>query len=151
MVLSSIAALNKVGSGGMRELNDCIALQLAAPPNKAHNHRVSKPVAGLHFVVVDKHFQGTNQPHISCPMQFVLRDHSAQTLSCRPVWTESRLRCQVSRKAKAGVKKCSVIRLDDHSVVAHKKAPSGYLFFISSYQVVKKEVDKTAYESWILE
>jgi hypothetical protein len=150
MVLSSIAALNKVGSGGMRELNDYITLQLAASPNKAHNYRLSKPV-GLHFVVVDKHFQGTNQPYISCPIQFILGDHSAQTLSCRPVWTEPRLRCKVNRKAKVGVKKYSVIRLDDYSVVAHKKAPSGYLFFIRSYQVVKKEVDKTAYESWILE
>jgi hypothetical protein len=57
----------------------------------------------------------------------------------------------VNRKAKIGVKKLSVIRLDDFSVVAHQKAPAGYLIFIRSYDVVKKDVDHDVYDRWRME
>jgi hypothetical protein len=64
------------------------------------------------------------------------------------VWTEQTLRSKVNRKAKMGVKKHSVIRLDDFSVVPHMKAPSGYLVFIRSYLVVKKDIEMEAYQRW---
>ena len=147
--ISSHAALNKVGTGSMTELKDYITRRLACP-SSACTGSSSKPV-GLYFVILDKQFKGTNQPFISCPIQFLLRDHTSQTLLCQPVWTEQSLRSKVNRKAKVGVQKLSVIRLDDYSVVAHKKAPFGYLFLIRSYLVVKKDVDKEAYERWTLE
>jgi len=148
MVLSSHAALNKVGIGSTRELNEYITQQLAGPSMSGEG--CTKPL-GLHFVVEDKIFKGTNQPHISCPIQFLLRDRTPETKLCQPVWTEKSLRSKVNRKARVGVKKHSVIRLDDFSVVPHKKASSGYLLFIRSYLVVKKDVDKEAYQRWLLE
>jgi hypothetical protein len=57
----------------------------------------------------------------------------------------------VNRKAKLGVKKHSAICLNDFSVVAHEKAPSGYLLFIRSYLVVKKDIDKEAHQRWAME
>jgi hypothetical protein len=101
--------------------------------------------------VEDKIFRGTNQPHIQCPIQFLLRDRTPDRKLFQPVWTEQSLRGKVNRKAKVGVKIHSVIRLDDYSVVVHEKAPSGYLLFIRSYVVVKKDVDRDAYQRWVLE
>jgi hypothetical protein len=143
MVLSSHAALNKVGCSSMRELKEYINSRLAG-------NDCTKPL-GLHFVLDDKIFKGTNQPHIQCPIQFLLRGNTKETMLCRPVWTEQTLRSKVNRKAKVGVKKHSVIRLDDFSVVLHNQAPSGYLVFIRSYLVVKKDIKMTAYQRWILE
>jgi hypothetical protein len=147
MVLSSYAALNKIGAGNMRELNDYIALSLDSSLNKAD---VVKPT-GLHFVLQDKIFMGTNNPLISCPIQFLLRDQTNETKLCRVVWTERSQRSKVTRKARVGVKKHSVIRLDDFTVVPYEKASTGYLILIRSYQVLKKDVDKDAYHNWIVE
>ena len=147
--ISSHAALNKVGSGSMTELKDYITRRLACPSTSA-DVRTGMPV-GLHFVILEKLFKGTNQPFISCPIQFLLGDQTSQSLLCQPVWTEPSLRSKVNRKAKVGVQKLSVIRLDDYSVVAHKNAPLGYLLFIRSYIVVKKDVDEEAYNRWSLE
>jgi hypothetical protein len=147
MVLNSYAALNKVRTGSMRELNDYIAIRLDTSANAAD---VVKPV-GLHFVIQDKIFMGTNNRLISCPIQFLLRDQTTETKLCKPVWTERSLRSQVNRKAMVGVKKHSVIRLDDFSVVPYDKASIGYLFFIHSYQVVKKDIDLDSYENWIID
>ncbi len=144
MVLSSYAALNKIGAGNMRELNDYIALCLDSPLTIAD---VVKPT-GLHFVLQDKIFMGTNNPLISCPIQFLLRDQSNETKLCKVVWTERSLRSQVNRKARVGVKKHSVIRLDDFTVVPYNKASTGYLILIRSYQVLKKDVDEDAYQKW---
>lgn len=130
----------------MKELNDYITFCLATSTTAGD---VTKPV-GLHFVLVDKIFKGTNQPYISCPIQFLLRDHTPETKLCQPVWTQPSMRGKVNRKAKVGVKKHSVIRLDDFSVVVHQKAPCGYLLFIRSYKVVKKDVDQHAFEQWIM-
>jgi hypothetical protein len=147
MVLSSYAALNKIAAGSMRELNDYIAIKL---DSTAETVDVVKPV-GLHFVVHDKIFMGTNHPNVSGPIQFLLRDQTSETKLCKPVSTERSLRSKVNRKAMIGVKKHSVIRLDDFSVVPYQKASTGYLFFIHSYQVVKKDVDLDAYQNWIME
>jgi hypothetical protein len=149
MVLSSHSALNKVGGGSTRQLNDYITQQLASPSMVVDGSN-SKP-AGLHFVVLEKIFKGTNQPYVSCPIQFLLRDSTGDTILCQPVWTEKSLRSKVNRKAKVGVKKHSVIRLDDFSVVAHKKALSGFHIFIRSYLVVKKDIEIEAYQRWNLE
>jgi hypothetical protein len=146
MVVSSFSALNKIEAGGIRELNDYISRRL----DSAITGDEGKPVA-LHFLVEEKIFKGTSQPFVSCPIQFRLRGRSPQTLLCQPVWTDPSLRSKVNRKAKVGVKKHSVIRLDDYSVVLHSKAPSGYLFFIRSYVVVKKDVDKDAHDRWLSE
>jgi len=109
---------------------------------------IAEKPCGLHFLVEEKIFKGTNQRFVSCPIQFRLRDRSPETKLCQPVWTDPRERCNVNRKAKLGVKKHSVIRLDDFSVVVHKKSASGYLFFIRKYLVVKKTIDDGAYERW---
>ena len=111
---------------------------------------VIKPV-GLHFVLEDKIFKGTDQPFCSCPIQFLLRDSTPETKLCQPVWADKSLRSKVNRKAKVGVKKHSVIRVDDFSVVRHEKSHCGYLVFIRSYQVIKKDVDQDAYDRWTLE
>jgi hypothetical protein len=146
MVVSSFAALNKIEPGGIRELNTFISQTLDSSINAAD---VVKPV-GLHFCLKEKIFTGTNQPFVSCPIQFLLRDRtSLDTQLCRPVWTDIVHRSKVNRKAKIGVKKHSVIRLDDYSVLAHNNAPHGYLLFIKNYHVVKKVVDDDAYHRWI--
>ena len=147
MVLSSFAALNKIEAGGMIELKEFIVRRL---DRSARTVGAVKPV-GCHFLVEEKHFKGTNQPRVSCPIQFLLRDRSSDTLLCQPVWIESSQRSKVNRKAKFGVKKHSVIRLDDFEVVAHEKAISGYVFFLRNYTVVKKDVDDEAYQRWITE
>ena len=144
MVLSSHAALNKIERGGMRELFTFITDTLDSSIKPAD---VAKPV-GLHFCVEEKIFKGTDQPYCSCPIQFLLRGSSPQTLLSQPVWTDRTKRSQVNRKARVGVKTYSVIRLDDYNVVAHKKAICGYVFFIRTYQVVKKDVDTDAYKRW---
>ena len=145
MVLSSFCALNKIEAGGMIELKEFIVRRL---DRSACTVGVVKPV-GRHFLVQDKHFKGTNHPRVSCPIQFLLRHRSSDTLLCQPVWTESSQRSKVNRKAKFGVKKRSVIRLDDFEAVAHEKGKSGYVFFLRNYTVVKKDVDDEAYERWI--
>jgi hypothetical protein len=144
MVLSSFNALNKIEAGGMRELNDYITSRL----DSSTKADTEKPV-GLHFLVEEKIFKGTNQRFMSCPIQFLLRSRSPETKLCQPVWTDASQRSVVNRKAKVGVRKHSVIRVDDFSVVLHKKAPSGYLFFLRSFVVVKKDVDDDAYERWL--
>ena len=148
MVISSFNALNKIEAGGMRELNDYITWRLDCSTNKADD--TVKPV-GLHFLIEEKIFKGTNQPFVSCPIQFRLRDRSPETKLCQPVWTEASHRSKVNKKARVGVKKHSVIRLDDFLVVPHKKALSGYIFFIRNYLVVKRDVDQDAYDRWLLE
>jgi hypothetical protein len=87
---------------------------------------------------------------LSCPVQLLLRDGSGQTKLCQPVWTDPTLRTKVNRKVKVGTKKLSVIRLDDFNAVSHEKSPSGYVFFIRSYLVVKKDVDEEVYQRWIM-
>jgi hypothetical protein len=144
MVISSFNALNRIEAGNMRELNDYIAQRIQGTTAT----EAEKPT-GLHFLVDEKIFRGTDQPFVSCPIQFRLRGHSPQTQVCQPVWTESSQRTKVNRKARLGVKKHSVIRLDDFSVVLHERAPDGYIVFIRSYQVVKKEVDDEAYQRWV--
>lgn len=145
MVLSSHTALNKVGAGSMIELNEHITRKLAALRGEADCG--PKPL-GLHFVVEDKMFIGSDHPRLSCPIQFLLRDRTNETKIFKPMWTEQSLRAKVMRKAKVGVKIHSVIRLDDFTLVVHKKAPSGYLLFIGSYLVVKKDVDMEACKRW---
>jgi hypothetical protein len=145
---SSHTALNKVGSSSMKELKDCISRRLSTCYNGAEEE--NKPL-GLHFVVKDKIFRGTNQQFVSCPIQFLLQDCTGETMLCQPVWTEQSLRTKVNRKAKAGVKKNSVIRLDDCSVIPHERSASGYLVFIRSYMVVKKDVDQDACDRWTME
>ena len=146
MVLSSFNALNKIEAGGMKELNDYISRRL----DGSANANAEKPV-GLHFLVEEKTFKGTNQPFVSCPIQFRLRDPSPETKLCQPVWTETRHRTKVNTKARHGVKKHSVIRVDDFSIVVHEKALLGYIFFLRSYVVVKKVVDDDACNRWIME
>ena len=147
MVLSSHTALNKIGSGSMQELKHYISQSLDASVPAAD---IVKPVV-LHFVVHEKISKGTKQPRIQCSINFLLGDQTPEKQLCRPVWTESNLRSKVNRKAKVGVKKLSVIRLDDFTVVAHQQASSGYFVFIRSYQVVKKDVDHEAYDRWRME
>ena len=62
---------------------------------------------------------------------------------------ESSQRSQVNKKAKVGVKKHSVIRLDDFSVVRNEQSETGYIFFLKKYAVIKKNVDEEAYRRWI--
>jgi hypothetical protein len=145
MAISSYAALNKIRAGSMTELNLYIKQRL---DSTVHTADLVKPV-GLHFVIEDKVFKGTNQPFFSCPIQFLLRDQTTETKLCQPVWTDPSLRSKVNRRAKLGVKKHYVIRLDDFSVVAHKKSLTGYLVFIRSYHVIKKDIDSEAYDRWI--
>jgi hypothetical protein len=145
MTMSSFNALNKVEAGMMTELNDYIAGRLEGSITSSAGNE--KP-CGLHFVVDAKIFKGTNQPFVSCPIQFLLRDQGPETLLCQPVWTDPSQRCHVNRKARLGVKMHSVIRLDDYSVVIDKRSRSGYLFFIRKYLVVKKTIDDDAYERW---
>ena len=147
MGLSSFAALNKIEASSIREMKDFITRRL---DSSAKEGDVVKPV-GLHFLVQDKIFKGTNQPRVSCPIQFLLRDSTSDTLLGQPVWTESSQRSKVNRKAKVAVKKRSVIRVDDFAVVAHDKAKSGYVFFLRNYTVAKKEVDNEAYQRWTME
>jgi hypothetical protein len=146
MVMSSFNALNKIEAGSMSELDEYIKGRL----DGSTTAMAEKPF-GLHFLVDEKIFKGTNQPFVSCPIEFRLRDQGPKTKLCRPVWTDPSQRCNVNRKAKLGVKKHSVIRLDDFSVVVHKKSASGYLFFLRSYLVVKKTIDDDAYERWRME
>jgi len=125
MGLSTFAALNKIEASSIREMNDFIIRRLDSSVKAVD---LVKPV-GLHFVVEDKIFKGTNQPRVSCPIQFLLWDSRFDTLLCQPVWTESSQRSKVNRKAKVGVKKHSaVLRLDNFEVVTHQKAKSGYVF-----------------------
>jgi hypothetical protein len=130
MVVSSHTALNKIDAGGMRELKECITHML--DPSNERTEAVAMPT-GLHSVVADKIFMGTNQPNFSCPIRLLVTDQIAETEICQPVWTEGSMRSKVNRKAKVGVKKRSAIRLDDCRVVAHEKTSSGYLFFLRSY------------------
>jgi hypothetical protein len=86
---------------------------------------------------------------LCCPVQLLLRNGSGQTkLGTPPVWTHSTLRSKVNQKVKVGTKKFFVIRLDDFNAVADNKSPSGSVFLIRSYLVVKKEVDKEGYHRW---
>lgn len=148
MVLSSHVALNKVDPRGITELKRFISRSLDSSVAASN---IVKPT-GLHFCLAEKIFIGTDQPFIQCPINFVLRDQSSsETQLCRPVWTESKHRSKVNRKARLGVKKLSVIRLDDFSVVAHKQALDGYVFFVRNYHVVKKDIDNDAYQRWIME
>jgi hypothetical protein len=147
MVLSSHAALNKVQAGGMRELNDYITQSLDNSINAAN---VVKP-EGLHFVVADKVFRGTKNKFWCCPITFLLRDGSGETMLCQPMWTVDFPRAKMNRKVKVATKKFSVIRLDDFKVTPHEPSPSGYVFFILGYSVVKKDVEEDAYRRWILE
>ena len=148
MVMSSFNALNKIEAGMMKELNDYILGRLDGSINSAAWNE--KP-CGLHFLVEEKIFKGTNQPFVSCPIQFRLRDKGPETKLVQPVWTDQSQRGNVNRKARLGVKKHSVIRLDDFSVVVDKRSPRGYLFFVRKYLVVKKTVDNDAYERWRME
>ena len=143
MVMSSFNALNKIEAECMSESNDYSTGRLDGSITA-----IAEKPCGLHFLVEEKIFKGTNQPFVSCPIQFRLRDQSPETKLCQPVWTDPSQRGHVNRKAKIGVKKHSVIRLDDFSVVVHNKSPSGYLLFIRSYLVIKKTVDDDAYERW---
>jgi hypothetical protein len=145
MVISSFNALNKIEGGSMRELNHYIT-QIVEGAIVAE---AVKPT-GLHFLVDEKIFRGTNQPFVQCPIQFRLRGRSPETQLCQPVWTESSQRSKVNRKARLGVKKHSVIRVDDFSVVIHESSPGGYILFIRSYQVVKKNVDDEAHQRWVM-
>jgi hypothetical protein len=148
MAVSSHVALNKIDAGGMRELKECMTHML--DPCNERLEAVAMPT-GLHFVVADKIFLGTNQPNFSCPIRLLVTDQTAETEICQPVWTEGSMRSKVNRKAKVGVKKRSAIRLDDCRVVAHKKASSGYLFFLRSHQVTKKDVDQDACKRWLMD
>ena len=143
MVLSSFNALNKIEAGGVSELEKHIKGRL-----DGSIAAIAEKPCGLHFLVEAKIFKGTNQPFVSCPIEFRLRDQGPKTKLCRPVWTDPSQRCKVNRKAKLGVKKHSVIRLDDFSIVLHKRSASGYLFFLRSYVVVKKTIDDNAYDRW---
>ena len=147
MGLSCFNALNKIESGAMMELNSCMTRRLNSD---AEEEESMKPL-GLHFLVEEKLFIGTNQPFVSCPVQFLLRDRSPETKLCRPVWTDSSQRTKVNRKARFGVKKRSVIRVDDYSVIRHKTAVSGYVLFLPSYLVVKKDADEEACQRWLRE
>jgi hypothetical protein len=148
MVISSHVALNKVDSGATSQLNQYISEVLAMstgatdPPNKP---------LGLHFVVKEKIFRGTNMKFFCCPIQLLLEDASGETKLCQPMWTDKSLRAKVNRKVKFGTQKRSVIRLGDFKVVVHPPAPAGYVILIRSYDVVKKDVDEDAYERWLLE
>jgi hypothetical protein len=146
MAISSHVALNKVSAGGIGELDAYITKALEARSVVGEPDAV-RPV-GLHFVVDDKIFRGTNHKFLCCPVQLLLRDGSGQTKLCTPVWTHQTLRAKVNRKVKVGTKKLSVIRLDDFNAVAHDKSPSGHVFLIRSYLVVKKDVDEDAYLRW---
>jgi hypothetical protein len=130
----------------MKEMKDCISRRL----DGSANANAEKP-ASLHFLVEEKTFKGTNQPFVSCPIQFRLRDSIPETKLCQPVWTETRHRTKVNTKARHGVTKHSVIGIDDFSIVAHEKALLGYVFFLRSYVAVKKVVDDDACNRWLME
>jgi hypothetical protein len=147
MAISSYVALNKVTAGGVIELDVYITKVLEARRTVGAPD-VVKPV-GLHFVVDDKIFRGTNLKFLCCPVQLLLLDGSGQTKLATPVWTHSTLRSKVNRKVKVGTKKFSVIRLDDFNAVEDNKSPSGSVFLIRSYLVVKKEVDEEVYHRWM--
>jgi hypothetical protein len=57
----------------------------------------------------------------------------------------------VLRKAKVGVKMHLVIHLDDFEIVLHNPAITGYLVFLCSYHVVKKDVDPDVFHCWYLD
>jgi hypothetical protein len=149
MVISSFVALNMIEAQGMMELKSFISESLDSSIKPVD---VVQPV-GLHFCIQDKLFVGTNQRFIQCPIHFLLRDRTTPaTQVCRPIWgTDSSERSKVNRKAKSGVKKHSVIRLDEFSVVRHQPAAGGYVLLIRSYHVVKKDVDQQAYDRWIMD
>ena len=65
MVLSSFNALNKIEAGGMKELNDYISRRL----DGSANANAEKPV-GLHFLVEEKMFKGTNSLSHHAPSNF---------------------------------------------------------------------------------
>jgi hypothetical protein len=148
MVVSSYAALNMIESGSMAQLNDYIISRVD------NNNFVKKETMpkhlGLHFFVEEKVFQG-NANGIRCPIQFLLCDRRSQTKLCQPVWMERSQRSKVIRKAKVGVKMHSVICLDDFEIVLHKPAITGYLIFLRSYHVVKKDVDPDVFHRWFLD
>ena len=146
MAISSHVALNKVSAGGIGELDAYVTKALEARSVVGEPDAV-RPV-GLQFVVDDKIFRGTNHNFLCCPVQLVLRDGSGQTKLCSPVWTHQTLRAKVNRKVKVRTKKLSVIRLDDFHAVAQDKSPSGHVFLIRSYLVVKKDVDEDACLRW---
>jgi hypothetical protein len=90
MAISSHVALNKVTAGGVVELDVYITKVLEACRTVGAPD-VVKPV-GLHFVVDNKIFRGTNLKFLCCPVQLLLRDGSGQTKLGTPVWTHSTLR-----------------------------------------------------------
>jgi hypothetical protein len=132
MAISSHVALDKVTAGGVVELDVYITKVLEARRTVGAPD-VVKPT-GLHFVVGDKIFRGTNLKFLCCPVQLLLRDGSGQTkLGRTPVWAHSTPQSKVNWKVKVGTKKFSVIRLDDFNAVADNKSPSGSVFLIRSY------------------
>jgi hypothetical protein len=149
MVVSSRAALNKTKARSVRQLDDFIA-QTLDPSVKAAD--IIKPV-GLHFVVKDKIFIGTPLQDATCPVQLVLQDSGRERLLCQVVWTDFSQRSKVIRKAKVGVKKLSVVSLDDFNAVSEEKSfektSTGCHFFIRDHPVVEKNVDAEACCRWL--
>jgi hypothetical protein len=145
MVVSSHTALNKISASGVKELDDFIAQTLDPSVIAAD---IIKPV-GLHFVVKEKVFMG-NAHGVQCPIRLLLQDSSRETKLCKLVWAERAQRSKVIRKAKLGVKKLSVICLDDFwDEKSFEKTGTGYHFFIRAYHVVKKDIDEVAYNRWL--
>jgi hypothetical protein len=148
MVVSSHTALNKISASGVKELDDFISQTLDPSISAAD---IIKPV-GLHFVVKEKIFMG-NAHGALCPIRLLLQDSSSETKLCKLVWGQRDQRSKVIRKAKVGVKKLSVICLDDFWAISDEKSfektGTGYHFFIRSYRVVKKDVDEVAYNRWL--
>jgi hypothetical protein len=149
MVVSSHTALNKIKACSVRQLDDFIA-QTLDPSVKAAD--IIKPV-GLHFVVKDKIFMGTPLQGATCPVRLVLQDSSRERLLCQVVWTDFSQRSKVIRKAKVGVKKLSVICLDDFNAVSDEqsfeKTSTGCHFFIRDHHVLKKDADAEAHRRWL--
>jgi hypothetical protein len=146
MAISSHPALNKVAAGGISELDVHITKVLEARRTVGATDVIQS--VGLHFVVDDKIFVGTNQNFLCFPAQLLLRDGLGQTKLHAPVWTNQTLRAKVNRKVKVGTKKLSIIRLDDFTAVPHNEAPSGHVFLIRSHLAVKKDVDEEAHVLW---
>ena len=146
MVISSFVALNMVEDEAMRDMKLFISQTLDRSTKRTD---IVKP-ACLHLCLKNKLFVDTNQPFIQCPIHFQLRDRtSIDQLIFWPIWMESSQRSQVNKKAKVGVKKHSVICLDDFSVVRNEQSETGYIFFLKKYAVIKKNVDEEAYRRWI--
>jgi hypothetical protein len=79
MVVSSHAALNKIDAGGRRELKEYITHML--DPSNERTEAMAMPT-GLHFVVADRNFMGTNQPNFSCPIRSI-QEHKDYIVNLR--------------------------------------------------------------------